>query len=109
MWLQGPTAKESDSSKDSSRRERLTVIAKRAVQAAAHAAVMQHKKPTSSVEADITGGSTLNSQAVMRQEVSTATSKSYTFKTGMIIYALYFSFVFVPHSVLLNSISVIIR
>ena len=108
MWLQGPTAKEADSSKDSSRRERLTVIAKRAVQAA-HAAVMQHKKPTSSVEADITGGSTLNSQAVMRQEVSTATSKSYTFKTGMIIYALYFSFVFVPHSVLLNSISVIIR
>nr|VDD41387.1 unnamed protein product [Brassica oleracea] len=77
----GPTAKEADSSKDSSRRERLTVIAKRAVQAA-HAAVMQHKKPTSSVEADITGGSTLNSQAVMRQEVSTATSKSYTFKTG---------------------------
>ncbi|CAH8305318.1 unnamed protein product [Eruca vesicaria subsp. sativa] len=77
----GPTAKEADSSKESSRRERLTVFAKRAVQAA-HAAVLQHKKPTSSVEADITGGSTLSSHAGVRQEVSTATSKSYTFKTG---------------------------
>ncbi|KFK42647.1 hypothetical protein AALP_AA1G022100 [Arabis alpina] len=73
-------AKETDSAKDI-RRERLTVIAKRAVQAA-QAAVLQHKKPTSSVEADITGGSTLSSQAVPRQEVSTATSKSYTFKAG---------------------------
>lgn len=76
---------------------------------AAHAVVLQHKKPTSSVEANITGGSTLSSQAVTRQEVSTATSKSYTFKAGMIIYVLFFSFVFVPHSVLLNSTSVIIR
>ncbi|ESQ36643.1 hypothetical protein EUTSA_v10006579mg [Eutrema salsugineum] len=74
----GSTAKEADSTKESSRRERLSVLAKRAVQAA----VLQHKKPTSSVEADITGGSTLSSQAVPRQEVSTATSKSYTFKTG---------------------------
>ncbi|KAL1216574.1 ATPase family AAA domain-containing protein FIGL1 [Cardamine amara subsp. amara] len=77
----GPTAKEADSTKESSRRERLTVLAKRAVQAA-HAVVLHHKKPTSSVEADITGGSTLSSQAVPRQEVSTATSKSYTFKAG---------------------------
>ncbi|MGR9861217.1 hypothetical protein ACUOGB_23020, partial [Escherichia coli] len=57
------------------------MLAKRAVQAA-HTAVLQHKKPASSVEADITGGSTLSSQAVPRQEVSTATSKSYTFKAG---------------------------
>ncbi|XP_018437210.1 uncharacterized protein LOC108809559 isoform X2 [Raphanus sativus] len=77
----GTTAKEADSSKESSRRERLSAFAKRAVQAA-HAVVLQHKKPTSSVEANITGGSTLSSQAVMRQEVSTATSKSYTFKAG---------------------------
>ncbi|KAJ0235702.1 AAA-type ATPase family protein [Hirschfeldia incana] len=77
----GSTAKESDSTTESSRRERFSVLAKRAVQAA-HAAVLQHKKPTSSVEADITGGSTLSSQAVPRQEVSTASSKSYTFKTG---------------------------
>lgn len=74
----GSTAKEADSTTESSRRERLSVLAKRAV----HAAVLQHKKPTSSVEADITGGSTLSSQAVVRQEVSTASSKSHAFKTG---------------------------
>lgn len=108
-WLQGTTAKEADSSKESSRRERLSAFAKRAVQAA-HAVVLQHKKPTSSVEANITGGSTLSSQAVMRQEVSTATSKSYTFKAGMvIIYVLFLQFRFcVPRSVLLNSTSVIL-
>lgn len=77
------------------------MLAKRAVQAA-QAAVFQHKKPTSSVEADITGGSTLSSQAVPRQEVSTATSKSYTFKAGMAAYIFFFSFVFVPLFVLLN-------
>ncbi|XP_010556748.1 PREDICTED: uncharacterized protein LOC104825975 [Tarenaya hassleriana] len=75
--------KEADSSnsKESFRRERLSMLAKRAVQAA-QAAALQHKRPTSSVEADITGGSTLSSQALPKQEVSTATSKSYTFKTG---------------------------
>ncbi|EOA36786.1 hypothetical protein CARUB_v100081070mg, partial [Capsella rubella] len=78
----GLTAKEADSTKESTRRERLSVFAKRAVQVAAHAAVLQHKKPTSSVEADITGGSTVSSQAIPRQEVSTASSKSYTFKAG---------------------------
>jgi hypothetical protein len=77
----GSTPKEADTTKESSRRERLSVLAKRAVQAA-QAAVLQHKKPISSVEAGITGGSTLSSQAVRRQEVSTATSKSYTFKAG---------------------------
>ncbi|CAH8382592.1 unnamed protein product [Eruca vesicaria subsp. sativa] len=45
----------------------------------AHVTVLKNKKPTSSVEADITGGSTLNSQAVLR---STVTSKSYVFKTA---------------------------
>ncbi|KAL0884336.1 hypothetical protein Bca101_008317 [Brassica carinata] len=64
----GSTGKEADSTIESSRRERLSVIAKRAVQAA-HVTVSKHKKPTSSVEADITGGSTLSSQAVVRQEV----------------------------------------
>lgn len=65
------------------------MLAKRAVQAA-QAAVLQHKKPISSVEAGITGGSTLSSQAVRRQEVSTATSKSYTFKAGTVAYVLFF-------------------
>lgn len=62
------------------------MLAKRAVQAAQ---VLQHKKPTSSVDADITGGSTLSSQALPKQEVSTATSKSYTFKAGMMVYFLF--------------------
>ncbi|CAN7043886.1 unnamed protein product [Brassica oleracea var. botrytis] len=44
-----------------------------------------HKKPTSSAADGITGGSRLTSQTVLRQEVPTATSKSYTFKTSMVI------------------------
>ncbi|CDY18018.1 BnaC03g30900D [Brassica napus] len=78
----GSPAKEAESSKDGSRRERLSMLAKRAVQAAQ---ALQHKKPTSSVDADITGGSTLSSQALPKQEVSTATSKSYIFKAGMLL------------------------
>nr|VDC64579.1 unnamed protein product [Brassica rapa] len=50
----GSTAKEADSTIESSRRERFSVLAKRAVQAA-HVTVLKHKKPTSSVVADITG------------------------------------------------------
>ncbi|KAL0712586.1 hypothetical protein Bca4012_019564 [Brassica carinata] len=75
----GSPAREAESSKEGSRRERLSMLAKRAVQAAQ---ALQQKKPTSSVDADITGGSTLSSQALPKQEVSTATSKSYTFKAG---------------------------
>ncbi|CAN7123868.1 unnamed protein product [Brassica rapa subsp. narinosa] len=75
----GSPAREAESSKESPRRERLSTLAKRAVQ---DAQALQHKKSTSSVDADITGGSTLSSQALPKQEVSTATSKSYTFKAG---------------------------
>ncbi|XP_058008640.1 uncharacterized protein LOC110632953 isoform X3 [Hevea brasiliensis] len=73
----GSTLKEADYVKESTRPERASVFAKRAVQAAFH-----HKKPTSSVEADITGGSTISSQGLPKPEPSTASSKSYTFKTG---------------------------
>lgn len=65
--------------KESARPERSSVFAKRAGQAA----LMHLRKPTSSVEANITGGSTISSQAQPKQEASTATSKSYTFKTGL--------------------------
>ncbi|XP_042414015.1 uncharacterized protein LOC122002771 isoform X1 [Zingiber officinale] len=41
----------------------------------------QLRKPASSVEADIVGTS-LNSQSLPKQEISTATSKNYTFKEG---------------------------
>ncbi|XWS46676.1 hypothetical protein CRYUN_Cryun14cG0088200 [Craigia yunnanensis] len=74
----GSTSKEADAVKETSRAERASVYAKRAAQAAA----LQQKRPTSSVEADITGGSSLSSQALPKQEVSTATSKNYTFKKG---------------------------
>ncbi|GAV73866.1 AAA domain-containing protein [Cephalotus follicularis] len=74
----GSAPKESDSVKESSRPEKASVFAKRTAQAAA----LHHKKPTSSVEADITGGSIISSQALPKQEASTATSKSYTFKKG---------------------------
>ncbi|KAL0715127.1 hypothetical protein Bca4012_064449 [Brassica carinata] len=79
----GSPAREAESSKEGSRRERLSMLAKRAVQTAQ---ALQHKKPTSSVDADIKGGSMLSSQALPKQEVSTATSKSCTFKAGMIVF-----------------------
>ncbi|KAK8981021.1 hypothetical protein V6N11_059710 [Hibiscus sabdariffa] len=72
----GSTSKDADGVKETSRAERASIYTKRAGQAAA----LQQKRPTSSVEADITGVS-LSSQ-LPKQEVSTATSKNYTFKKG---------------------------
>ncbi|KAG2269473.1 hypothetical protein Bca4012_071764 [Brassica carinata] len=77
-------SKEQNFTKESSWRGRLHVHVKRAVRPA-HATFLQHKKPTSSAADGITGGSRLTSQTVLRQEVPTATSKSYTFKTSMVI------------------------
>ncbi|KAI3749241.1 hypothetical protein L2E82_19848 [Cichorium intybus] len=76
----GSGAKENESSvkESSSRPERASVFAKRAPQGGA----MHSKKPTSSVEADIVGGSTTCSHAQPKQEASTASSKSHTFKKG---------------------------
>ncbi|XP_048235175.1 uncharacterized protein LOC8265478 isoform X2 [Ricinus communis] len=71
----GSTLKEADSVKESSKPERASVFAKRAVQA-------HYKKPTSSVEADITGGSAISCQGLPKPETSTASSKNYTFKEG---------------------------
>uniref|UniRef100_A0A2P2MTR8 Uncharacterized protein LOC105642502 n=1 Tax=Rhizophora mucronata TaxID=61149 RepID=A0A2P2MTR8_RHIMU len=75
----GSTLKEADSAKESSRPEKASAFTKRAGQAALH-----QKKPTSSVDADITGGSAMNSQALPKQEISTASSRNYTFKKGTI-------------------------
>lgn len=69
--------KDSDSVKEGPRPERLSIFAKRS-------SGLQHKKPPSSVEADITGGSIVSSQALPKQETSTASSRGATFKTGMI-------------------------
>ncbi|KAJ4727660.1 AAA-type ATPase family protein [Melia azedarach] len=72
----GSAPKEADLVKESSRPEKVSVFAKRA------AALLQHRKPTSSVEADITGGSAVNPQSLPKPEASTASSKNYTFKKG---------------------------
>ncbi|KAL3359368.1 hypothetical protein AABB24_016104 [Solanum stoloniferum] len=75
----GSSAKDVETVKVSSKPERASVFAKRAAQAAA---LHLNKKPASSVEADITGGSILSSHAQPKQEASTASSKNYTFKKG---------------------------
>ncbi|ESW15837.1 hypothetical protein PHAVU_007G106400 [Phaseolus vulgaris] len=74
----GAPAKEVDSAKESSRPERPSVFAKRSSQTA----TLHNKKPASSVDAEIIGGSTLSSQAMLKQEVSTASSKGTTLKEG---------------------------
>lgn len=73
----GPTPKDSDNLKEGLKPERM-FFAKRTAQAAG----LSHKKPASSVEADITGGSTLSSQAPPKQETSTASSRGSTLKKG---------------------------
>ncbi|KAL0370597.1 UNVERIFIED_CONTAM: hypothetical protein Sangu_0377800 [Sesamum angustifolium] len=56
--------------------ERASVFGKRT------SAALHLRKPASSVEADITGGSAISTQAQPKQEASTASSKSYTFRKG---------------------------
>lgn len=68
--------KEVDTLKESSKPERSSGYAKRA------AAALHLMKPTSSVEANITGGSAIHGQP--KQETSTATSKNYTFRKGIV-------------------------
>ncbi|KAK3041487.1 hypothetical protein RJ639_000464 [Escallonia herrerae] len=74
----GSTAKDIDAVKESSRPERTSVFAKRSTPVTATSL----KKRASSVEADITGGSIVSSQAQPKQEASTASSKHYIFKKG---------------------------
>ncbi|KAJ8446970.1 hypothetical protein Cgig2_006598 [Carnegiea gigantea] len=74
----GPTVKDSDPPKENCRPEKASVPAKRA----AVAASLRHKKPASSVEADITSCSAATAQRLPKQEASTASSKKYTFKEG---------------------------
>ncbi|XP_075075276.1 uncharacterized protein LOC107811247 [Nicotiana tabacum] len=78
----GSTAKDIDSVKESSKPERASTFAKRAAQVAA---LHLNKKPASSVEADITGGSTISSHAQPKQEASTASS-SYLFSCDRVKY-----------------------
>lgn len=86
VHTQGPVTKDVDAVKESLKPERAPVFGKRSSRAAA----VQLKKPTSSVEADITGGSSVSSQAQPKQETSTATSKNYKFKKGNLFYLHFF-------------------
>lgn len=62
-----------------------------ATKQAAHTVGNTLKKPASSVEAEITGGSTTSTQAQPKQETSTASSKSYAFKKGRVSYGCMFN------------------
>ncbi|XP_073223744.1 uncharacterized protein [Cicer arietinum] len=70
--------KDVDSTKESSRPERPSVFTKRSTQAI----TLPLKRPSTSVDAQIIGGSSLSSPAIVKQEVSTASSKGITLKTG---------------------------
>ncbi|KAG6500667.1 hypothetical protein ZIOFF_040517 [Zingiber officinale] len=74
----GSSSKDSETLKESVRMDKQGIFCK-------HRTTLidsvQLRKPTSSVEADIAGAS-LNSQSLPKQEISTATSKNYTFKEG---------------------------
>ncbi|KAK1279381.1 Katanin p60 ATPase-containing subunit A1 [Acorus gramineus] len=76
----GSSSKDSESVKEGGKTEKTTPFK----QKASHTEYVQLRKPQSSVDADIVGTSTLNSQSLLKQEASTATSKSYTFKQGML-------------------------
>lgn len=71
--------KDSEPPKEGARTEKSGAFIK---QRASVTDAAQLKRPTSSVDADIVGPSPFNSQSQPKQEASTATSKSYTFKEG---------------------------
>ncbi|XP_073113894.1 uncharacterized protein [Elaeis guineensis] len=75
----GPSSKDSESVKEGTKADKAGIFAK---QRAALVKSLQIKRPASSVEADIVGTSTFNSQSLPKQECSTASSKSYPFKEG---------------------------
>ncbi|KAJ4955587.1 hypothetical protein NE237_012370 [Protea cynaroides] len=75
----GLSSKEMESLKENSKSEKAGLLAK---QRATQGDALAHRKPASSVEADIVGTSTLSSQSLPKQETSTASSKNCTFKTG---------------------------
>nr|DAD33315.1 TPA_asm: hypothetical protein HUJ06_012166 [Nelumbo nucifera] len=76
--LGGLSPRDSESVKESRSEKSATVPKQRTTQADA----IHLKKPTSSVEADIAGTSMFCSQALPKQEASTASSKNYKFKHG---------------------------
>ncbi|XP_058077498.1 uncharacterized protein LOC131225904 isoform X2 [Magnolia sinica] len=75
----GQSMKDSESLKEGHRTEKTGTFAKHRVGQAGN---INPRRPASSIEADIVGTSTFNSQSLPKQELSTASSKMYTFKTG---------------------------
>ncbi|XP_031485142.1 uncharacterized protein LOC116254140 isoform X1 [Nymphaea colorata] len=75
----GLSAKDSDVNKDGVRVEKLSGSVKHR---SSHSDAVQQKKPTSSVEADIVCSSAINPKSPPKQEASTASSKTYTFRKG---------------------------
>ncbi|XP_038972217.1 uncharacterized protein LOC103715088 [Phoenix dactylifera] len=71
----GPSSKDSESLKEGGRVEKASFFSKRG-------ALLDLRRPTSSVEADMMGTSMLNSRSLPKQEASTTSSKKYTFKEG---------------------------
>lgn len=78
--MQVSSLKDAELLKEGARIEKSSIFSKHR---AALADAIQLKKPASSVETDIVGASTLNTQSLPKQEASTASSKNYTFKEGM--------------------------
>ncbi|CAO2145006.1 unnamed protein product [Urochloa humidicola] len=72
----------SDKSGDKSAGEKLAIFQKHRSSLADAVHFRRPAAPTSSVNADIVGTSTLHSASLPKQESSTATSKSYTFREG---------------------------
>ncbi|KAJ4968151.1 hypothetical protein NE237_014852 [Protea cynaroides] len=75
----GLSSKEAESLKESSRAEKSSTLAK---QRAAKGDFFSRRKPASSVVADIIGTPAFSSQSLPKQQASTASSKSCTFKTA---------------------------
>ena len=83
--FQGTSSKESESLKEGTKAEKSGIFSK---QRATLADTIHLKRLASSVEADIAGTST--SQSLPKQEASTASSKTYSFKEGRIFLILLF-------------------
>lgn len=83
-FFQGPATREVDTVKENLNPKRASVFTTKWVSNTA--GIITLKGPASSVEAEITGGSTTSSQAQSKQEASTTSSKSYAFKNGRVSY-----------------------
>ena len=80
----------SDKSGDKAAGEKFAIFQKHRSSLADAVHFRRPAAPTSSVNADIVGTSTLHSASLPKQESSTATSKSYTFREGLLALLYYY-------------------